>query len=157
MKKNKRLLYLVLTGTVLSISILFIVIFTFSSFGQVSDTAQKAETVQEMPAEYVNPPPQPGEVKATRRPMTEIEFLKSLLVMAVGFLIIAGSIILIWVKNYDKDTAIKLILVTFIVTATLFLITAGFSNDQIAPAIGLLGTIAGYLLGKSNQPANPKI
>jgi len=34
------------------------------------------------------------------------------------------------------------------------LITAGYSNDQIAPAVGLLGTIAGYLLGRiqhSNQ------
>ncbi|MDX1617310.1 MAG: hypothetical protein R3224_00890 [Balneolaceae bacterium] len=39
-------------------------------------------------------------------------------------------------------------LVTLIITAALFLIAAGFSNDQIASALGLLGTIAGYLLGR---------
>jgi hypothetical protein len=33
----------------------------------------------------------------------------------------------------------------------MFLITAGYTSDQIAPMIGLLGTIAGYLLGKSTQ------
>ena len=42
----------------------------------------------------------------------------------------------------------KRILITLIIISTLFLITAGYSNDQIAPAIGLLGTIAGYLLGR---------
>jgi hypothetical protein len=28
------------------------------------------------------------------------------------------------------------------------LICAGYSNDQIAPAMGLFGTLAGYLLGR---------
>lgn len=37
---------------------------------------------------------------------------------------------------------------TLVVTAGLFLITAGYSETQIAPMMGLLGTIAGYLLGK---------
>ena len=30
------------------------------------------------------------------------------------------------------------------------LIVAGYSNDQITPVIGLLGTIVGYLLGKES-------
>jgi hypothetical protein len=38
-----------------------------------------------------------------------------------------------------------------VVTAGLFLIPASYSNDQIAPLIGLLGTIVGYLLGKSSE------
>ena len=53
---------------------------------------------------------------------------------------------------------VTFILITLIITATLFLITAGYDNNQIAPAIGLFGTVAGYLLGKSvnknNTPAN---
>ena len=32
-----------------------------------------------------------------------------------------------------------------------FLIVAGYTEKQIAPVIGLLGTIAGYLLGKSSS------
>jgi uncharacterized membrane protein len=41
-----------------------------------------------------------------------------------------------------------------IISSSLFLIVAGFSSQQIAPAMGLLGTLAGYLLGKdsSNTP-----
>lgn len=37
------------------------------------------------------------------------------------------------------------------VIAGLFLITAGDSESQSAPMIGLLGTIAGYLLGKTES------
>ena len=32
----------------------------------------------------------------------------------------------------------------------IFLVVAGYSDQQIAPVIGLLGTIAGYLLGKES-------
>jgi hypothetical protein len=45
-----------------------------------------------------------------------------------------------------KATSIKAILVLSIIVGTLFLITAGFSSQSIAPAMGLFGTIAGYLL-----------
>ncbi len=43
---------------------------------------------------------------------------------------------------------VKFVTITLIIISTLFLITAGYSNNQIAPAVGLLGTIAGYLLGR---------
>lgn len=39
-----------------------------------------------------------------------------------------------------------------IVIASVFLVIAGYSNDQITPVIGLLGTIAGYLLGRRIEP-----
>lgn len=42
-----------------------------------------------------------------------------------------------------------------VITGSLFLITAGYSNQQITPVIGLLGTIAGYVLGyRSHAKAN---
>ena len=40
-----------------------------------------------------------------------------------------------------------------IVTAGLFLITAGYGREQIDPMMGLLGTIAGYILGRSSSGA----
>lgn len=46
--------------------------------------------------------------------------------------------------------------VIMIVLGTLFLISAGFSNENIAPALGLFGTIAGYLLGRSDRRAGRK-
>ncbi len=45
---------------------------------------------------------------------------------------------------------LKLVGLTLIITAGLFLICAGYTQDQIAPMVGLLGTLAGYLLGKSD-------
>jgi len=45
----------------------------------------------------------------------------------------------------------RIIGLILVIVAGLFLITAGYSANQIAPMIGLLGTIAGYLLGKSDR------
>ena len=40
-----------------------------------------------------------------------------------------------------------------VITGSLVLITAGYSNEQIAPAFGLFGTVIGYMLGRmSNVP-----
>jgi hypothetical protein len=44
---------------------------------------------------------------------------------------------------------IRLMSVILIIVGTLFLITAGFSSEQIALAMRLFGTIAGDLLGKA--------
>ena len=47
--------------------------------------------------------------------------------------------------------ATKLVGLTLILTVVLFLPTAGFGQDGLTSVVGLLGTVAGYLLG---QPAN---
>lgn len=52
----------------------------------------------------------------------------------------------------------RLNLITLIIVGSIFLITAGYDNTQILSAMGLFGTIAGYLLGKSptvQQNHNP--
>lgn len=41
--------------------------------------------------------------------------------------------------------------VGLIIIGTLVLIASGFTNEQIAPALGLFGTIAGYLLGRNQS------
>ncbi|CAB3744738.1 hypothetical protein LMG27174_07245 [Paraburkholderia rhynchosiae] len=40
---------------------------------------------------------------------------------------------------------------TLVVVGILFSMTAGFDAQTVAPAIGLLGTIAGYLLGRKDD------
>lgn len=37
------------------------------------------------------------------------------------------------------------------ITGGLFLITAGYSDQQIAPMFALLGTMLGYIFGKSSS------
>jgi asparagine N-glycosylation enzyme membrane subunit Stt3 len=103
-----------------------------------------------------NPPPEPEETSsAIVTPLSRLEFTLSMIVLAFGLSVIILEIILIRIKRIHADDTIKFITVTLIITSTLFLITAGYSNDQIAPAVGLLGTIAGYLLGR-NQNVNLK-
>jgi len=83
--------------------------------------------------------------------MSTYEFGLSISVLAFGLLIMIFEIFLLKSRILKDDLLVKFILVTLIITATLFLITAGYDNNQIAPAIGLFGTVAGYLLGKSSS------
>lgn len=86
--------------------------------------------------------------------MTSLEFILSLAVLIFGLIIVGLEIYLIRTKDIDSDMLVKFIVVTLIITGTLFLITAGYNNNQIAPAVGLFGTVAGYLLGKSSKTNN---
>jgi hypothetical protein len=76
----------------------------------------------------------------------------SLGVLAFGLVLVifTGIIALKKKEGWDKE-ATRIFTVSVIVTAGLFLITAGYTDQQIAPMFGLLGTIVGYLLGKSSQ------
>jgi hypothetical protein len=85
------------------------------------------------------------------RPISSWEFMLSLVVLGFGMLVILFELILIMKQKIDAENAVKFIVVTLIITSTLFLITAGYDNNQIAPAMGLLGTVAGYLLGRQRN------
>jgi hypothetical protein len=45
----------------------------------------------------------------------------------------------------------KLFIIVVVVGGSLFLLTAGYSQDQMTPIIGLLGTIVGYALGRKED------
>ncbi|MFM6924736.1 MAG: hypothetical protein ACKOU7_04485 [Ferruginibacter sp.] len=85
--------------------------------------------------------------------MTTYEFGLSLGVLLFGLTTIIMEIYIIKIKKLGPELLVKFIIVTLIITATLFLITAGYDNNQIAPAIGLFGTVAGYLLGRASGNA----
>ena len=51
----------------------------------------------------------------------------------------------------DSQVILRVLATMLIITLAVFLIVAGYSDQQIAPAMGLLGTIAGYLLGKETR------
>jgi hypothetical protein len=51
---------------------------------------------------------------------------------------------------FRPEQTIRLVAVTLVVISTLFVITAGSSSEQLAPAMGLFGTIAGYRLGTAS-------
>lgn len=83
-------------------------------------------------------------------PRTTTETILCLGVLAFGIFLIffTGFIAMRKGTGWDAEVT-RIFTVSVIVTAGLFLITAGYSDQQIAPMFGLLGTIVGYLLGKS--------
>jgi uncharacterized membrane protein YidH (DUF202 family) len=118
---------------------------------------------QDAPPDSTNNPPAteqndtvfqevPESTERVALPLSRLEFQLSLVILAFGVLLILLEIYLVRSKSISSEDTIKFIIITIIIVSTLFLITAGYSNDQIAPAVGLLGTIAGYLLGRINPP-----
>ena len=72
----------------------------------------------------------------------------ALVVVGLGVLVIIALTFALRFKQGSADDAIRAYAITLIIIGTLVLICAGYSNDQIAPAMGLFGTVAGYLLGR---------
>jgi glycerol uptake facilitator-like aquaporin len=87
---------------------------------------------------------------------TPYEFWLSCLIVMLGLAVIGALIFAL--KNVDKpraeDFARPIIVVTVII-GTLLLVTVGYTNEQIAPAFGLFGTIVGYMLSRLAQTSPP--
>jgi glycerol uptake facilitator-like aquaporin len=87
---------------------------------------------------------------------TPYEFWLSCLIVVLGLAVIGALIFAL--RQVDKpraeDFARPIIIVTVII-GTLLLVTVGYTNEQIAPAFGLFGTIVGYMLSRLAQPSPP--
>lgn len=71
-------------------------------------------------------------------------------VLAFGFLITSLQVlVMLRLKKGWGTQSIRVVGLTLVLTSGLFLIVTGYSQEQIAPMIGLLGTITGFLLGKT--------
>lgn len=65
------------------------------------------------------------------------------------------SLILVTVllcKSRSAEQILRTFGILVIIFAAVFLVVSGYSETQITPVIGLLGTIAGYLLGRRIEP-----
>ncbi len=63
-------------------------------------------------------------------------------------IIVVGAITYLLKIGHSPDGVVKSIGTMVIISAALLLLVVGYDDSQIAPVIGLLGTIAGYILGK---------
>lgn len=76
--------------------------------------------------------------------------------VVVGFGVFILLCITYLIRNGKQpDTLLRPFGTILVVIGAVFLIVAGYSEKQIAPVIGLLGTIAGYILGKDSR-GNPE-
>lgn len=104
--------------------------------------------------EMLNPPPSEPPVKRASygdRLFTDVELQLSYTVLGFGLMALILQCVLMWQTRSDSQAVLKMSTVTLVITGTLFVITAGFSSEQIAPAMGLFGTITGYLLGRETR------
>jgi len=94
----------------------------------------------------------PSEGKLESRWHEPVEIIFSSVVLAFGF-----ALIVLFTRNLLRDGQhwramyLRLTVLTVVVTAGLFVITAGYSQDQVSPMMGLLGTLVGYLLGRETN------
>jgi hypothetical protein len=98
-----------------------------------------------LPTSTVSPAP----VKADADYLSPREFSLALLVTAVSLVALLMQFFLLRsIPKLKAEDLLRTFGVVLIIMGTLFFIAAGFSSAQIAPALGLFGTIAGYLLGR---------
>lgn len=78
------------------------------------------------------------------------------LVIAGGMLLAAFAILLVVTRTGHLNSEFtRPFMMIIIIFAALFLIPTGYSSQQAAPVYGLLGTIVGYLFGKSSTEFAP--
>lgn len=58
-------------------------------------------------------------------------------------------------KDTSMEGRLRFFGTIMIITMATFLVVAGYDDKQIAAPLGLLGTIAGYLLGRETAPRGP--
>jgi hypothetical protein len=114
-----------------------------------------AQQLPASPASPANPLPNPssgGNLIDFIFKKSPYEFWLTCLIIGFGLAVLALYIYAI--RNIDnrrpEDVSRALIVIT-VLTGSLVLITAGYSNEQIAPAFGLFGTVIGYMLGRMSN------
>jgi len=77
--------------------------------------------------------------------------------MTVSSAVLIYSLVVLALATYlirlgkSSSSVLRIFGTILIISSSIFLIVAGYTSQQIAPAMGLLGTLAGYLLGKESS------
>jgi hypothetical protein len=108
----------------------------------LSDDELEARIQQKLPAISDKPQNQPWN--------SQLVVYLTTSVLAFGIAVIIIMAVLVVRKSQTGDV-LRLFTVPMVIVAAVFLVVTGFSNEQITPVIGLLGTLAGYVLGVQSQ------
>lgn len=104
--------------------------------------------------QVTNPPPT-GAVSHAPPPVhsfiSAYEGELSLIIVGLGVVVILALTFVLRKKESSAEDVVRAYALVLIIIGTIVLICAGYSNDQIAPAMGLFGTVAGYLLGRKGS------
>ncbi len=133
------------------ILLLLLVGATVAGLAQPETLETVANTPPAVGSENVNLPPVNPDIVPTKS-MQEVWL--SLGVLVFGLIVVLAQAIIINRRQEPLSHSLKYLALSLIIVGALFLVTAGYGNSQITPIIGLLGTVAGYLLGRTqSEPA----
>ena len=113
-----------------------------------------ALALDQFPAAAVirNPPPSSAQAETLSgffSAKTPYEFWLTCIILLAGLIFACLAIrFLRQIHREELENATSAMTILFVIMATMVLITAGYNNEQIAPAFGLFGTIIGYILGR---------
>ena len=108
------------------------------------------------------PPPQQISASAVPRFVSLLgngEFMLSLIILVFGAFVIFMQFILLKKARPTATPAdiMRVFSITVIIVGVCLAMTAGYRTEQVAPVLGIFGTIAGYLLGyMARPPGQPK-
>ena len=141
-----------------AIAFLLVTMFAAAMFAQSGAGIDSTHSTEHRRGTDGQPPPfaEATGVQEVGTFMDDLEFWNSVVVIVFGLIIIGIVLFKFRVKDMDADSLIRLFTLTLVIIASMYLIAAGWDNQQTAPAFGILGTVAGYLLGKehSKKPNN---
>ena len=118
--------------------------------GSLEETATPVEAAKQRDSERVAQMP-PKSTNTDGRSWSDVETMMTICILAFGVLtLLLQTLICFRLKiEWTPYSILQFYGLTLVIIGSLLLITAGYSDQQIAGVIGLLGTIAGYLLGKT--------
>lgn len=130
------------------------------ALGQASQSNQPPDTSSTASANADTGPRANGDPNAERTGgfewayLTSHEFVLASAVLLFGVIVMFGAARTMQRTTVTAEQVLRFYAILVILIGTLLLIVAGLNDTQIAPAAGLFGTIAGYLLGKNQSDAN---
>ena len=149
------------------ITLLFALLVAFPLAAQEATTSKattvdvaQGERLQGEPAMYPNAQGQaPANLKNQasapkyQRVWSAIEIVLSVAILVFALLVIAIQAFVARkaTKAWSPHSITRATGLTMILSFAMVLIVAGYDKDQIAPVMGLLGVIAGYLLGNGDR------
>jgi hypothetical protein len=94
----------------------------------------------------------PGQTAAVGTTRTNAEVFLSIGVLAFGLSALGLEAVLMLRQNrLWSEQSFRVFGLTLVITSGLFLLTTGFSGAHVAPMMALLGTVAGYILGREKS------
>jgi hypothetical protein len=113
------------------------------------DALRKNVAQTEQAAKTIETQAETGAAQRVGQPLwtPQIGLCLSFSILIFGLLVLSLMSVLVAKYKVNINRILRAFALTLIIVAAVFLIVAGYTEQQIAPVMGLLGTIAGYLLG----------